>query len=161
MKKRKYKLSKIKKLYLNKDALHNWKHILNLKRNVKILRKTTKNIDEDLLEFLTAFHGVKDYFRAHKEEFSKLISKRYLKSLLRKTPKKIEEKLVYDANMLENTGKEGIRKAKAYGKLCGRKKEETIEYLKEKLKEAKFYTKEGKRIGKKKIALMKKLIELR
>ena len=148
------KINQIRQLYSKKDKLHNWNHILKIKRDVQILRKGYSNINEDLLNFLIKFHGLKDYVLKNKNKFDKNL----VIVLLRhnKNPKSIEEKLVFDANMLDNTGKEGIRKAIEVGKILGRSKEQTAKYLKKAIRNVRFYTKKGKILGKKKIDVMKK-----
>ena len=155
--KEKMKISEIKKLYDKKDKQHNWNHILRIKKKIKILKKPYKKINEDLLNFLILFHGLKDYIKKNKKEFDN----KYIKSLLRhnKNPKKIEEKLVFDANMLDNIGKQGIRKALIYGKIINRNKKETYEYLKKNIKNIKFHTIKGKQISKKEIKFMEKKLK--
>ena len=125
-------ISKIKTIYKKKDKMHNWSHILCIKRNIKILRRPYKNIDGDLLTFLINFHGLKEYIIKHKTKFNKS----HIKSLLRshKKPILIEEKLVYDANLLDNIGRHGIKKALYVGSKIGRKESETYKYLKNNLK---------------------------
>ena len=150
-------LSQLKIIYSKKDKMHNWQHILKLKRTVAILRKPYKKINQDLLDFITYFHGAKDYLKDNLSDFNK----DYVKSLLRhnKKPKLIEEKLVFDANMLTNVGKQGLKKALYVGKTLNRSKEDTYKFIKQNLKKAKFYTKIGKEIGKKEIKILKDLIK--
>ena len=126
--------------------MHNWNHILRIKKAIKILKEPYKELDESLLKFLINFHGLKDYVKKNKEEFNK----EYVKLLLRhnRKPVKIEEKLVFDANMLDNMGKQGIKKALAYGKAIGRSEEDSYKYLKKSLRKVKLYTKKGKEIQK-------------
>lgn len=146
----------IKKLYAKKDKMHNWNHILRLRKDVDILKKPYKDVNEDLLEFLIRFHGLKEYVTKNKTKFSK----KYVDSLIRhnNSPKLIEEKLVFDANMLDNVGKQGIKKALAYGKQINRNKEDTFRYLKTNINKARFYTKLGKQLGNKQIRIMKEII---
>jgi len=148
-------IQEIRRLYVKKDKMHNWNHILRLKRNVNILKKPYKDVNEDLLEFLIKFHGLKDYVTKNKTKFSK----KYVNSLIRhnKSPKLIEEKIVFDANMLDNVGKQGIKKSLEYGKQINRKKEDTLRYLRANINKARFYTKLGKQIGNKQIRIMKEL----
>ena len=150
------KISEIKRLYAKKDKMHNWNHVLRLKRNVKILREPYQNINEDLLDFLINFHGLKDYVKKNKKNFDKYS----VSSLLRhnKSPKTIEEKLVFDANILDNVGKSGLKKALHFGKNIKRKKEDTFRYLRENIKRMKFHTKLGKQLGKKEINIMKEIL---
>ena len=147
-------INEIKKVYSKKDNEHNFTHILRLKKNVRILKKNIWKINEDLLEFLILYHGLKDYVTKNKKDFDnqKVIS------LLRHNdnPKTIEEKIVFDANMLDNLDRQGIRKSLCIGKKIGRNKEETFNYLKREMKKAKFYTKEGKRLGREQIRRMRR-----
>ena len=69
------------------------------------------------------------------------------------------EKLVYDANLLDNIGRHGIKKALYVGSKIGRKESETYKYLKNNLKKVKFYTKIGKKLGKKEAKTMKVLLK--
>ncbi len=149
----KIELEKVKSLYKNKDAQHNWKHILKIRKNVELLRNK-EILDENLLNFFINYHGLKDYVNENKKSYE-------YEALIRshKNPESNEEKLVYDANMLTNIGKDGVKKALAYGKRIGRSKENTYKYLNEKIKEIKFYTKKGKIIGKMKLDEMKNILK--
>jgi len=151
------KIQEIKQLYSKKDKMHNWNHILRIKRKVRILRKDYKKIDEDLLKFLILFHGLKDYVGKNQKRFDK----EYIKSLVRHTkdPIRIEEKIVHDANMIENVGKFGVKKALFVGGMMRDSQEQTFLFLRENLKNVKFYTKKGKGIGKKEVEIMKKIIK--
>ena len=151
------KNQEIRRLYAKKDKMHNWNHILRLRRNVNILKKSYKKLDEELLKFLVNFHGLKDYVKSNNDKFPKS----YIKSLLRhnKKPKLIEEKLVFDANMLDNVGKQGIKKSLEYGKQIKRNKEDTFRYLRANINKARFYTKLGKQLGNKQIRIMKEIIK--
>ena len=150
------KLADIKKIYVKKDKMHNFNHILRIKRKIIILKRPYKNINLDLLNFLILFHGLKDYVKKNKNKFRK----EYVSSLLRhsRTPKKLEEKLIFDANMLDNTGRAGIKKAMNYGKALGRSEKETMKYIKNNLHKVRFYTIEGRKIGRKRIEIMKKFV---
>ena len=134
--------------------MHNWKHIKRIRKNAEIIKKFYKKIDENLLKFLISYHGLKDYVQKNKKKFDK----EYIKSLFRshKNPKMIEEKIVFDANMLDNVGKQGIKKALYVGKNLGRSKEDTFKFIKNEINKVKFYTKNGKKLGKKNIEYMKK-----
>ena len=151
------KIKEIKQLYSGHDKMHNWSHILRIKRKVKLLRKDYKKIDEGLLKFLILFHGLKDYVRKNQKKFDK----EYVKSLMRhyKNPKKIEEKLVHDANLLENVGRFGVKKALFVGKSMRENKEKTYSFLRQYIDKAKFYTKKGKEIGNKEVKIMKEIIK--
>ncbi len=151
-------LAEVKKLYAKKDKMHNWNHILRIKKTVKTLKKDYSNLNENILEFLINYHGLKDYVKANKNNFPK----NYIEALLRhnKTPKTIEEKIVHDANQLDNIGKKGIKKALAYGKMIGRTKEETFNYIRKALKNPiRFYTIEGKKLSKLAIKEMREEIQ--
>ena len=136
----------VKPLYKKKDKLHNFLHILKIKSNLKKL-KPKKNLDQNKLEFILYFHGLKDYVKQNEFLITKKfdLSKSYLHALYRhtKNPKSIEEKLIHDANLLDNVGKAGLKKCTAYGKLIGRSKQDSIAYFKSAIKKVKFYTKQG------------------
>jgi len=150
------KISEIKKLYGSKDKMHDWNHIRRIKKNAELLKKGEK-ADEELLNFLINFHGLKDYVLLHKNEFEK----NKVQSLIRshKNPKLIEEKIVFDANTLDNLGVQGMKKALYVGRLKGRNKEDTFDYLRESLKRIKFYTKKGKEIGEREMKLMEEKLK--
>lgn len=147
------KISKLRIIYNKKDKMHDWDHILKLRKDVNILKKPYKKIDDKLLKFLTTFHGLGEFVKDNKKDFDPY----YIRCLLRhnKNPKRIEEKIVFDANMFDNVGKRGIRKALLFGKSIGRTKQETFQYLAENIDKAKFHTKLGKKLGMRKIAIMK------
>lgn len=149
------KIEQIKRLYSRKDKEHNFLHILRLKKKVKILKKPYK-VNEELLNFLVLFHGLKDYVKKHKSKFNK----EQYNSLLRhnSNPRKIEEKIVFDANMLDNVGKNGLKKALRFGKMINRSKKDTIIYIKKNINKAKFYTKLGKKLGRKELKNMRKYL---
>ncbi len=147
----------IKKLYEKKDRMHNWNHILRIKKKANLIKKNYKKVDEKLLSFIINFHGLKNYVNKNKKKFNG----DFVKSLIRshRKPIKVEEKIVFDANMLDNVGEQGIRKALYVGKLKGRNKVKTYEYLKKNSSKIKFYTKKGKEIGKKDIEIMMEKIK--
>lgn len=150
------KLLEIKKLYSKKDKMHNWNHILRIRRNVKVLMKPYKNVDKKMLNFIVSFHGLKEYVKKNKSEFPEY----YVRAVLRhnKNARSTEEKIVFDANMLDNLGKDGIKKALYVGMHLGRSKKEAHNYLRENLKKARFYTKSGKKMGRMKIKEMKEIL---
>jgi len=150
-------IRKIKKLYFKKDKMHNWNHILRIRKRANLIKKDYKKVNEELLSFIINFHGLKDYINKNKKEFNI----NFIKSLIRshRNPIRVEEKIVFDANMLDNTGNQGIKKAIYVGKLRGRNKNQTYEYLKKNLSKAKFYTKKGKEIGRKDIEIMRKKLK--
>lgn len=155
---KKLEVSDIRKLYNNKDKLHNFSHILRIKKYADFIKKNYK-VHEGLLRFILLFHGAKDYVIKNKEKFDS----DYVKSLLRhnKNPIKIEEKIVHDANALDNIGNEGIKKALYAGKLKGRSIEKTKNYVRSELKKLKFYTKQGKEMSKNKIEVIKEWLRRR
>ncbi len=146
-------VSDIRKLYNDKDKLHNFSHILRIKKYADVIKKNYK-VHEGLLRFILLFHGAKDYVVKNKDKFDS----NYVKSLLRhnKNPQKIEEKIVHDANALDNIGKEGIRKALYVGKIKGRSVEETKDYVRKELKKLKFYTEEGREMAQDKFKIISK-----
>lgn len=137
-----------KPLYsMNKDSMHNWKHILRIKKKVALLRKDYSDLDEDKLNFIICFHGQKEWVK--KNENILKVPKNYLLSLYRHAKKPItnEEKIVWDANALESVGKFGIKKALQVGRELGRSKKETSIYISDNLWKAKFYTPLGRKLG--------------
>ena len=150
-------INKLKKLYSKKDPSHNWNHIIRIKKNAEKISKSYKSLDKKLLKFLIEFHGLKEYVEQNKKEFDKI----FVKCLLRhnKNPKKIEEKIVHDANLMDNLGKHGIKKALGYGKIIKRDKKDTYEYLRRNTRNINFYTNEGKRIGKEQIKIMQRILK--
>ena len=148
-------VEEIKRLYSKKDKMHNFSHIFRIRKNANKLSKGLK-IDKKLLNFLILFHGLKNYAKENKKDFDK----KYVKSLLRyKNPKEIEEKIIIDANTLDNIGKQGIKKALFVGRKIGRSDKKTFDYIKKNLKNLKFYTKMGKNSGKKQIKIMRKMLK--
>lgn len=149
--------NRIKKLYSKKDEMHDYRHILRLKRIVRILRKPYKNLDHKLLGFLLDYHGLKKYVRENREDFPR----EYVKSLMRhsRRPESTEEKLVFDANMLDNVGKHGIKKAFFVGKWRGRSSARTIAFLRMRMGRVKFYTLLGKKLGAKQLRIMKTALD--
>lgn len=139
----------LKKLYSKKDKMHNFNHIIRIEKNSNLIKRDYKNIDDNLLKFLILFHGLKEYVKTNQNKFGKY----YVQSLYRShnKPKRAEEKIVFDANLLDNLGETGIKKALYVGKLKKRSKKSTFEYIKKNIKKLKFYTKKGEEIGNKKI----------
>lgn len=148
----------VKPLYAKKDSMHNFNHIMRIKKKLTFLKKDYKKIDKERLNFLLYFHGLKDWVEKNKKKIVDLgFGKEYIDSLKRhtKNPKTPEEKLVHDANLLENVGKFGIQKSLIIGKKLGRTKERTIDFLKENIDKVNFYTQSGKRLGKKRVEIIK------
>lgn len=148
----------VKPLYNSKDSMHNFKHILKIKRKIVFLRRGYKHINKERLLVLVYFHGLKDWINSNNKKFFELgFSKKDILLINRhtKNPKTIEEKLVSDANLLEAVGKFGIKKALIVGKERGRTKEETIDYIAKNINKIKFYTKFGKKLGNKGIKITK------
>ncbi|VVB78193.1 Uncharacterised protein [uncultured archaeon] len=146
----------------NKDSMHNFKHILRIKKKIILLKKPYKKINEEKLRLLIYFHGLKDWVNSNNKIFFKLgFSKNDILLINRhtKNPKTIEEKLIYDANLLENVGKFGIKKALIVGGELGRTKNETINYISTNLKKVKFYTIIGKKLGNEEIKITKEFIK--
>ena len=151
----------VKPLYKKKDSMHNFKHILKIKRKIPYLKKDYKKINNDKLNFLTYFHGLKKFVNKNRKEILELgYNREYIKTLNRhiKNPKTVEEKIVSDANSLESVGKFGIKKAFAVGKKQKRTKKETIIFIKRNIKKIKFYTKKGKTLGNKGIKVIERYL---
>lgn len=150
----------LKPLYAKRDSMHNFAHIIRIKRKVKLFRKPYKKIDENLLDFLSYFHGMTEIL-SKKEIIGLGFSEKYYNLLLRhtKNPRKIEEKLVSDANLMEAVGKFGIKKCLQVGKERGSTREEAIRYMQKHLPKTKFYTRFGKIEGKKGIKICKDFLK--
>jgi hypothetical protein len=125
----------VKPLYARKDSMHNFHHIMRIKKKLTFLKKDYKKIDRKRLNFLLYFHGLKDWVEKNKKKIEDLgFSKEYINSLKRhtKNPKTPEEKLVHDANLLENVGRFGIQKSVIVGKKLGRTKKRNYQFFKRK-----------------------------
>jgi hypothetical protein len=152
----------VKPLYSKKDKFHSFSHIKRIKSKSNKLKMHYKEIDKDLLNFLIYFHGLKDYVNKNKSKIINFgFSEKFIESLNRhtKNPKTPEEKIVCDANNLENIGKLGIKKCLGFGKNIGRSKKDSIKFLKDNIPKIKFYTSLGKQESKKKLAYMKSWIK--
>jgi HD superfamily phosphodiesterase len=154
------KVTFIKQLYAKKDSMHNFAHILRIKKKVRRLRKPYNLINEDLLDFLINFHGL-HHILLTRQLTDLGFSREYILALQRHTrkPKTIEEKLVSDANLLEAVGRFGIKKCLQVGKERGRTRQQSIDYMREHLPKIKFYTKLGKIQGRKGIKLIKEFLK--
>ena len=151
----------VRPLYSQKDEMHNFSHILRIKNNLEKIKKDYKGFNEKRLAFMLYFHGLKAWVKNNADKVISLgYSKEDIESLIRHShsPKTEEEKLVHDANMLDNVGEQGIRKALAVGKKLGRTREETVQYLKDNIGKATFYTTKGKRLGEEGIRIVKEFI---
>jgi len=156
----------VKPLYSGKDKKHDFGHILRVRRNLRRLLKAAgkekySEVDNRLLYFILYFHGLKNWVDNNKEKIIELgYSDDDVQSLLRHSsnPQKEEEKLVYDANLLDNVGTAGIRKALYVGKTLGRSRKDTIKFLEENITKTKFCTPEGNKIGMKKIDDIKSFV---
>jgi len=140
----------VKPLYKTKDSMHNFNHILRIKRKVANLQKDYSDINEKRLKMLIYFHGLKKWIKENKKKFLNLgFNKKDILLIHRhtKNPKTIEEKLVNDANLLEAVGRFGIKKALIVGKERGRNRAETIDYIRKNINKVRFYTKRGKKSG--------------
>ncbi len=151
-----------KPLYENEDSMHNFYHVIRIKKKVSFLRKQYGNLDNDWLNFLIYFHGLKNWVRENTKILKKLkIKKKYISSLTRSNddPTSPEEKVVCDANMLENVGKFGIKKAVKIAKEYNQTDKETIELAKSFQSRYKFYTPLGKKLGKEGLKIKQKWIK--
>jgi len=150
----------VKPLYNNKDSMHNFNHVLRIKRKVALLKKGYK-VDEGRLYFLVNFHGLKDFVKQHEKVLLKSYPKSYLISVYRHTshPVNVEEKLVSDANLLESVGRFGIKKALRVGKERRQTKQQTLNYMRKNIKKIRFYTKLGKKQGNPGIKVIKQYLK--
>ena len=140
----------VRPLYKKKDSTHDFSHILRIKKSVKLIKKDYKNINEELLNFLVYFHGLKDFVKHNENDIIALgFTKKYITALYRHTKKpiSIEEKVVSDANLLESIGKTGIRRGLTVGKERNQTQEQTLKIMKSNIRKVKFYTKLGKKLG--------------
>jgi len=146
----------VKPIFAKKDCMHNWKHILRIKRKVAFLKKQYKNIDEDFLNFLIHFHG--SWARKNKEEVLRL---GYPASWIDKIDKPTtpEGKIVWDANCLENVGKYGIRKTLKLEKYYRQTRKETLDIAKKFARKYRFYTPLGKKLGNKGIKVKREWLK--
>ncbi len=146
----------VKPLYNEKDKMHNFSHILRIKRKSNFLKKDYKNIDNNLLLFLIYFHGLKKWVIKNKKKVLEFgFNETHIKSLTRKNdiPIKPEEKIICDANMLENVGNFGIKKAKILAKEFNQSQKEMLILAKMFQNKYRFYTPTGKKLGKKGIKI--------
>ena len=130
----------VKPLYSEKDSMHNFKHILRIKKRVNLYKKDYKKIDENKLLFLIYFHGLKEYVKKNKNMIIGIgFPKNYLDALYRHTKKPItiEEKLVSDANLWEAVGDFGIKKAFQVGKERNQTVNQTIKIMQNNVKKVK------------------------
>ncbi|MFC1682047.1 hypothetical protein ACFL0X_00330 [Nanoarchaeota archaeon] len=146
----------VKPIWDKKDPMHNFKHLLRIKKEVKKLKKQYKKLDEDFLNFLIYFHG--SWAKKNKKKVLRL---GYPASWISKIDKPTtpEGKIVWDANMLENTGKFGIKKSLVLEKHYNQSRAETLKIVENFIKKYKFYTPLGKKIGDKRIEIKKKWFE--
>ena len=128
------------------DPMHNWKHILRIKRKVGFLKKQYKNIDNDFLNFLIYFHSSRKWAKKNKK---KIMGLGYPASWVSKInkPTTKEGKIVWDANMLENVGRFGIRKSLTLEKYYKQSRKQTLALVKKFVRKYKFYTPLGKKLG--------------
>lgn len=152
----------VKPLYAHKDSMHNFKHILRIKRRVNLYKKDYKKINEQKLKFLIYFHGLKEYVKQHEKEIISMgFPKDWIEALYRhtKNPKTIEEKLVSDANLWEAVGKYGIRKAMQVGKERNQTMKRTLKIMQDNINKVKFYTSKGKEFGNPGIEIIKDFLK--
>ena len=146
----------VKPIFAKKDPMHNWEHILRIKRKVSLLKKQYKNINEDFLNFLIYFHG--SWAKKNKKKILKL---GYPASWISKIdkPTSSEGKIVWDANCLENVGRYGIRKTLKLEKYYRQTRKETLDIVKKFARKYKFYTPLGKKLGNQGIEIKKRWLK--
>ena len=136
----------VKPLYSKKDCMHNFGHIKRIKRKVAFLKKQYKILDKDFLNFLIYFHGIRKWAEKNKRKLVKLGYPSLWVSKINK-PITPEGKVVWDANMLENVGKFGIKKTLALERYYGQTRKQTLKIAEKFMKNYKFYTPLGKKLG--------------
>lgn len=152
----------VKPLYERKDSMHNFEHILRIKKRVGLYKQDYKKVDEQKLKFLIYFHGLGKYVKEHEKEIIKVcFPKQWLISLYRHTkkPQTIEEKLVSDANLWEAVGKYGIKKSLQVGRERNQTMEQTLKIMSDNISKVKFYTKKGKELGEPRIKVVKEFLK--
>lgn len=149
-------MSFVKPLYSKKDPMHGFSHILRIKRKVSLFKKGYRELDRDLILFLIYFHGIKKWVKDNKKKVIMLgFKEEHIKSLTRAddAPRRNEEKIVCDANAIENVGRFGIHKSNVLAKYYQQTLEETTNLQRGFIGEYKFYTPLGKKLGAKGIAI--------
>jgi|SRR3989339_1451361 len=146
MKREKELIKFVKPFYAKRDTMHDFSHIIRIKKKVAILKRQYAKIDEDFLNFLIYLHGSRTWAKENKK---KIIGFGYPSSWISKInkPTSPEGKLVWDANLLENVGKFGIKKNLECERYYKQTREETLKIVKRYMKEYKFYTPLGKKLG--------------
>ncbi|MBI4896503.1 MAG: hypothetical protein HY832_03050 [Candidatus Aenigmarchaeota archaeon] len=140
----------VKPLYKDKDSMHNFIHVLRIKRHVQLYRMDYPVLNQEKLLFLIYFHGLQAYVKAHESQTRNIgFPEEYFVALYRHTrkPKTIEEQLVSDANAYEAVGKHGIRRALRIGKERQQSMETTLALMQQKVNKIWFYTIRGKKFG--------------
>ncbi len=152
----------VKPLYAHKDSMHDFKHIIKIKKRVNLYKKDYKNINEQKLRFLVYFHGLKKYVKENKQKIIDMeFPKDWINALYRhtKNPKTIEEKLVSDANLQEIVGKGGIKRTILVGRERNQTMKQTLKIMKDNINKARFYTKKGKELGEPGIKIVKDFLK--
>jgi len=147
--------------YSKKDSMHDWSHILRIKRRVELYKSSCKKVNAQKLRFLVYFHGLKEFVKRNEQTVIQMgFPRAYLSALYRhtSTPKSIEEKLVSDANLWEAVGKFGIRKALTVGRERKQTLKETLGIMEKNVSRAKFFTEKGKQFGNPGIPISKEFL---
>ena len=61
----------VRPFYKKRDPMHDFSHILRMKRKAYFLKKQYKNLDMRLLRFLIYFHGLKKWAQAKPKRIEK------------------------------------------------------------------------------------------
>lgn len=144
----------VKPFYAKRDSMHNFAHILRIKKKISFLKRQYSKLNKEFLNFLIYFHGSRKWAKKNK---NKIVVLGYSASWIDKinSPTTPEGKLVWDANCLENVGRYGIKRTLALEKHYGQTREKTLKLANGFIPRYKFYTPLGKKMGNEGIKIKK------
>ena len=152
-------------LHRERDPAHDFSHI---RRLLKLCKKLMVSIecDAELLIVSAYFHGalnqenkIRDFLRSlgYSNNFIDKIINVVRNSASPSTSKTMEEKILYDANLLDALGAVGIARSFIKGGYMGQSIQETLSIMKENMKR-KLMTPEGESIAVKRRRFMDQFI---